>query len=170
MKTLFYTIVIVLLSTLPAYGTSEQVMRDMISYIEQNSKYVYNGEPLPIIEIHPAIDICRDMYTEDVLEEMGGECGIAGYYNDITNTIVISDDPGEFMVEEYFIETVLFHEMVHFLQFANGEDHVVECKKELEMDAYILQEQYVEDMGYPEEQKPNMLFAIFASSCKKSWY
>lgn len=153
-----------------AHATSEEIMLEMIDYIEQNSDFVYNGEPLPSIEIHPAMDLCYDLYPADVVEAMEGQCHIAGYYMDPTKTVVIADDPGEFMVEEKFIETVLFHELVHYMQYINGEDQRVDCKNALELDAFILQDKYVQDMGFPEEQRPNMLFAIFTSTCNRSFW
>lgn len=153
----------------PAHATSEEIMLKMIDYIEQNSDFVYNGEPLPTIEIHSEIDICYDLFPADVVEDMGGECHISGYYMDQTKTIVIADDSGEFMVDEKFIETVLFHELVHYMQYMNGAHETADCKNALELDAYILQDKYVQEMGFPEEQRPNMLFAIFTSTCRRAF-
>lgn len=151
----------------PAYATSDEVMLDMIEYIEENSKYEYNGEKLPYIQIKPSAELCKDIYPPEVYETIKDQCHIAGYYNHFTNTVFIAAESGPYMADEKFIETVLFHELVHFLQYANGEDEKVQCMRQLESDAYILQKEFVEDMGYPEEQKPNPLFALIASSCPK---
>jgi hypothetical protein len=49
----------------------------------------------------------------------------------------------------------------------NGEDEKVVCMQALEADAYLLQDDYVVDMGYPEEQRPDPLFAMIVSTCPK---
>jgi hypothetical protein len=71
------------------------------------------------------------------------------------------------MVQEKFIEVILFHELVHFLQYVNEEHKNVECLNALERDAYKLQDAYIEEMGWPDEQRPNMLFAYVISACAR---
>lgn len=151
----------------PAYATSDEIMLGMIDYIEENSKYEYNGEKLPYIQIKTSQELCQDIYPPEVYETIKDQCHIAGYYNHMTNTVFIASESGPYMVDEKFIETVLFHELVHFMQYLNGEDEKVQCIRQLESDAYILQRDYVTDMGYPEEQKPDPLFALIVSSCPK---
>lgn len=146
----------------PAFASSQEVMLDMIRYIETNSTYEYNNEKLPSIQIRTATELCKSVYPTKTFED---DCTVVGYYDDSLNAIFIADNPGPPMVEERFIETVLFHELVHFLQYINGAHDTVPCKKALEKDAYFLQDQYVQDMQYPKEQRPDMLFVLVASSC-----
>lgn len=165
MTKLLLTIVSLFFINTAAYATSNEVMLDMIKFIEQNSKYEYNGEKLPYIQIRSSTELCKSIYAPEVYEKIKEECSILGYYNHHTNAIFISDAPGKYMVKEKFIETVLLHELVHFLQFINGEYDRVKCQNALEVDAYVIQIKYVEYMNYPEEQKPDPLFAMIAASC-----
>lgn len=142
---------------------SEDMMLQKIAYIVENSKYDYNGEKLPSVRIKNPLEICKNLQKEE--EKIPDECNIGGYYNHFTNEIFISRIPIPPMVEEKLIETVLLHELVHFLQFVNGEYDRVQCLNELEKDAYRLQGEYVSDMGFPKEQKPNSLFVLIVSTC-----
>lgn len=165
MTRLLTTIIALLSFNTAAYATSNEVMLDMIKFIEQNSKYEYNDEKLPFIEIRSSDELCRSIFEPDVYEKIKENCNVVGYYNHHTNAIFISNSPGKYMVEEGFIETILLHELVHFMQLVNGEYDKVACKNELEVDAYILQMKYVDHVGYPEEQKPDPLFAMMTSVC-----
>ena len=93
-------------------------------------------------------------------------CDIAGYYDNRTDLIVIATTPTGGMVEENFYEVVLIHELVHYLQWHNGYYEVVECKQQLEADAFRLQDEYIDHMGYDPANKNNPLFALMASMCR----
>lgn len=147
----------------PVHATSQEIMLDMIRYIESNSTYTYNDEHLPSIQIRTVEELCKSVYPINAFEN---DCSVVGYYDESLNAIFIADESGPYMVSERFIETVLFHELVHFLQYVNGAYDAVECKKALEKDAYLLQDKFVQDMEYPEEQRPDMLFALVSSACK----
>lgn len=152
----------------PVLATSEEVMLDMIDYIEQNSSYEYDGQRLPFIQIREPSEIYEGLMGEPMPEDV--TVFPAGYFDHSMNTIYISSEPGPYMVEEGFIEVVLFHELVHYLQLVNGADETAECKNALERDAYKLQIKYIEDMGYPEEQKPDPLFAAIVSMCHQEMW
>lgn len=160
-----YSLLACLILITPAYSSSEEIMLGMIDYITANSKYIYNGEQLPYIEIKTLDEICRGVYTAETYENEKDDCGVVGYYNHNINSIAIADESGPYMIDERFFEVVLFHELVHFLQYINGEDKQVSCRNELEKDAYLLQNMYIEHMNWPKEQKVDLLFAILAFSC-----
>jgi len=144
----------------PVYASTDDIMLGMIEWIEKNSKYRYNGEELPIIELRPAEEICEILF-----ESPSENCNALGYYDHDQNIIVLSPTPNEYMVEEKYIEVVIFHELVHFLQYLNGEDEIVKCQNALEKDAYILQDKFIEEMGWPEGNRPDMFFAFIISQC-----
>jgi len=151
----------------PAYATTDEVMLDMIEYIEENSKYEYNNEKLPYIQIRTMDELCQAVYPPGFYELVKDQCAVAGYYDHNLNTVFIADESGPYMVDEGFIETVLFHELVHYLQYLNGEHEMVQCQNALEADAFLLQDDYVQYKGYPEEQRPDPLFAAIVSSCNE---
>lgn len=165
MNILKYVLISLLTMASPLYATSDEMMLDMIEWIEKNSKYKYNGEKLPWIELRTQEEVCEVLF-----ENPPENCIAIAYYDHNLNTIFISPTPIGNMVEEKFIEVVLLHELVHFLQFNNGEDENVLCQNALELDAYKLQDKYVEEMGWPKEQRPNMLFAYLVSSCRQDHF
>jgi len=153
-----------LLISTPALADTSATMLEMIDFIVERTDLEYNGESLPSIEIKTPQQLCEDVYSVAVLAEME-TCSIAGYYNDHTSVIIISNTPVGNMVLTGFFEVVLIHELVHYLQFLNNVHLKVECRQKLEADAYRIQREYVEHMGLPVEQKPNPLFTLFASMC-----
>lgn len=165
MSKLMYTTLFLLLIPFYSLASSNQVMLQMIAYITSNSDYSYNNEKLPFIEIRTTDELCRAVYSPDLYETIKDQCTVSGYYNENLNTIFIADESGPNMVEERFLETVLFHELVHFLQYINGSYETAECPNALEKDAYLLQDQFVQDMNYPEEQRPDKFFAMIVSTC-----
>ena len=106
--------ILLLAPTMVYSAHSDHDLTSMVEWIESNSKYSYNGEPLPKIELHSAQQICRVVFPD---AEPHADCNIAGYFDHETNLIVISDTVTEYMVEDHFYEVVLLHELVHFLQY-----------------------------------------------------
>jgi len=139
------------------------IMPNMIGFITDVSDYEYKGYPYPNIVIDNAKDVCEGAYMREV--ENIELCDIAGYYNDDTNTIHIRDTPTRYMTDDRFQEVILLHELVHFLQKFSGTYEEVECKQNLEEDAYRVQSLYVDLMGIDEQQKPDALFAIISALC-----
>jgi len=164
MKNMFAAVVAILLSVTAAKATTEEVMRDMISYIVDNSDLEYNGEKLPFLEIRTISELCQK-YAPGMYEEQPENCNIAGIYDDQVDVIYISDEPAPYMSHPDFFETVLFHELVHYLQDINGVYETVECLQNLEKLAYELQTDYINDMGLNEDNKPDPLFSMFVSMC-----
>ena len=132
----------------------------IIQWLTDNSKYEWSGEELPEIKFEDTEVMCEILFVEPPIP-----CDIGGYYNDDTNQIFIANEPTRHMVEEGYVESVLVHELVHYLQFINGEYKVVECNRELERDAFDLQDKYVTEFGLPEEHLNDPLFALMVSSC-----
>lgn len=167
---LFSTVILVLFFALPVYGGSDKLMIEMIDFITKRTNYEYQGEPLPLVKLKPVDELCQAVYSSETLKKIDA-CTVAGYYDPAIETIFIADESGPYMVDEYFFETVLIHEMVHYLQYLNGTDHIVSCINELETDAYYIQKEYVEYMNYPAEQKPDPMFAMIVSNCNNAgWF
>ena len=143
------------------------IMPNMVDYITEVTDYENNGYPLPDIQIVSPQEVCDGAYERKI--ENVNECDIAGYYNDITNTIYIRNEPSRYMTDDRFQEVVLVHELVHFLQNFNGTYDEVECQQNLESDAYEVQSSYVDLMGIDPKQKPDPLFAAISSLCPNKW-
>ena len=143
------------------------IMPNMIDFITDVSDYEYKGYPYPDIVIDNAKDICEGAYMREIDDV--DNCDIAGYYNDDTNTIHIRNEPTRYMTDDRFQEVILLHELVHFLQKFSGTYEEVECKQNLEEDAYTIQELYIDLMGIDPKQKPDPLFAIVSSLCPNKY-
>jgi len=162
MKSIKYLLTSLCLLATPVQATTNEVMLDMVEWITENSKYEYSGQKLPWVEVRTQQEICEVLF-----ETPPQPCPALAYYDDTINAIFLSPDPIGGMVQEKFIEVILFHELVHFLQYVNEEHKNVECLNALERDAYKLQDAYIEEMGWPDEQRPNMLFAYVISACAR---
>lgn len=143
-----------------AWPTSDRRMHKFIKFIEANTELVYNNEPLPTLHRGSHEELCKVLY--DPAPE---NCDVAGYYNDETNQIWIANTPTKHMVEEGFVDVVIVHELVHFLQRNNGVYESVKCRRELEADAYKVQDLFVIENGLPDKQRPDPLFSMIASRC-----
>ena len=148
-----------LISTM-SNATDTDRIHKFINFIVDNTELEYNGEPVPSIHFATHEEMCAVLYTDPP-----SDCNIAGYYNDDLNQIWIATSPTKHMVAEGFQDVVLVHELVHFLQKINGVYETIECRKALERDAFAIQEQFVDEAGLPERQKPDPLFSLIVSAC-----
>lgn len=168
MKLLLFLTSLLFASSVSVYAqSSSDIMLDMIDFITERTDYVYNGERLPYVELKSIDEMCRTVYTQEILDSIGGveNCAVLAYYDNTIDAIYISDTVPEDIPAEGFYEMILLHELVHYLQDINGAYGEVRCLGELERDAYKMQEEYVEFMGYPEEHIPNALFVFMVSTC-----
>lgn len=132
----------------------------MIDFITSRGVNSYNGDTYPKIYIVNEQQVCSGAYGKPI-----DTCDIAGYYNDDTNAIYIRDEPTQHMSSDRFQEVVLVHELVHFLQYYDGTWQKVQCKQELEMHAYEVQDAYVDLYGIDPKQKIDPLFGMLSSMC-----
>jgi hypothetical protein len=94
---------------------------------------------------------------------------------DRTNPIAIYDNENKTIIlnKKFDIETihdksVLFHELVHHVQFANDIDSNVECVGDLEKEAYTLQDEWLQEkysVSVWDTIKMNRLFFMMITSC-----
>ena len=153
-------VLFLLYPTLVSGHSLEKKMPEFLEFIQDNSLYAYTNTPLPEIVIATEKEICGAIYIPP--REI---CDVAGYYNDDTNQIVIRNEPTQYMVDDRFQEVILLHELVHYLQYMAGTHQVVACRQNLEIDAYNLQELFIDVEGIDPKQKPNQLFAMISSMC-----
>ena len=109
-------IAFLLLASLPA-SADEVKMLKLIDFITSNSKYEYIDQDLPTVAIKTTEQMCNEIY----ITRKPDPCFVAGYFDHENNSIFIADKAPDTMVDEGFYDTVLLHELVHFLQHVNGE-------------------------------------------------
>tara|TARA_R110001592_G_scaffold38930_2_gene128199 strand:- start:552 stop:1067 length:516 start_codon:yes stop_codon:yes gene_type:complete len=86
-------------------------------------------------------------------------------YDHIQKTIILNK---KFDIQTIHDKSVLFHELVHHLQYENDIDSTVECKGELEKEAYTLQDEWLKetyDVNVWDTIKINRLFFMIITSC-----
>ena len=158
-----WILVLIMLAPSMVYSAhSHMTVQDMVTWIESNSRYEYHGQQLPRVERYTPEQVCAATYPD---KEPHADCNIAGFYDHETNLIVVADSVTEYMVEDHFFEVVLLHELVHFLQYYDGEYERAECKQALEIDAFDLQDQWIDEQGIDPEQKNDPLFVVFVTMC-----
>ena len=145
-------------------GHGNHTIESMVQCIVDNSRFEYHGDPYPKVSHEEPLFVCSEIYPDS---EPHDDCNIAGYYDHETNHIVISDSITEYMVEDHFSEVVLLHELVHFVQYYDGEYERAECKQALEIDAFELQDQWIDEQGIDPEQKNDPLFVVFVTMCDR---
>ena len=141
----------------------DHTVESMVQWIVDNSRFEYHGDDYPTVSHRSPLAVCAEIYPDAEPHE---DCNIAGYYDHDRNHIVISDTVTEYMTEDHFSEVVLLHELVHFVQYHDGEYERAECKQALEIDAFELQDQWIDEQGIDPEQKNDPLFVVFVTMCQ----
>jgi len=137
------------------------ILMEMIGFIEENSEYEYDGSPLPEFYIQSSEEMCLVLF-----DDPPSPCHIAGYYNDETNTIYVADKPTQHMHQEGYVESIVVHELVHFMQLINGYYDVAPCIQHLEGDAFDIQDLYTDQNDHIHEENLNdPLFSMIARQC-----
>ena len=151
---LYLALTMLLMSCLSA--SADERFLPYINWITENSELQYNGEPLPTIEVMPYKWLELEVYGPDNVaraEFNGTELPeVRGAYNHEENVMMFPE--GRDVWEQ---EDVILHELVHFLQYVNGD--VPDCIQQLERPAYELHWKWVEDHGREADfVEPNWLF------------
>ena len=86
-------------------------------------------------------------------------------YNDKNKTIILNK---KFDIETIHDKSVLFHELVHHIQYENDIDSSVECRGDLEKEAYNLQDEWLQEkysVSVWDTIKINKLFFMMITAC-----
>lgn len=86
-------------------------------------------------------------------------------YNDKNKTIILNK---KFDIETIHDKSVLFHELVHHIQYENDIDSSVECRGDLEKEAYNLQDEWLQEkysVSVWDTIKMNKLFFMMITAC-----
>lgn len=137
----------------------DQVMLEYITWITENSDYVYNDEELPKILFKTQRRMAELFYGEDFREDIPGN--ISGLYNTIENEIIL---PYGTKFSDYNNQPTLVHELVHFLQNTHGKFGNV-CVGELEIEAYELQIQWMDEVGHTQERPDEFSYRVLILAC-----
>ena len=133
----------------------KEILLSLLMWINQNSGFVYDGQPLPAVKQISNTQLAHIMFEGNVPAGYD-EYGLVALYQNIEETIYISDTVD---LDSDYGKSVLVHELVHHLQFKAGVHKDVFCLKSLERDAYELQNSYLVSLNYAAPfDKMNILF------------
>ena len=117
--------------------------------------------------------VCNTPVEED--EKRG--LVIQAIFNDHDQTIYFNQDVIENAktnLDEVLIRGMLLHELVHYMQYLNGDFDTVSCRRQLEMKAYKMQHRWLMDMqGVPiprvawDMMGTNPLTVLMLSTCPR---
>ena len=86
-------------------------------------------------------------------------------YDHIDKTVILNKN---FDITTVHDKSVLFHELVHHLQYENDIDSTVECRGQLEKEAYTLQDEWLQEkygVNVWDTIQINQLFFVMITSC-----
>ena len=115
------------------------------------------------------VDVCnaKDLWFLDDLQKEGVPLGL---YNHEEQTIFVNAD---MMKSEAHDRSIIFHELIHHMQFHNGVYDTVECFGQLEKEAYALQDEWLQEkynVGVHETIGINDLFMMIITNCRQTPY
>lgn len=115
-----------------------ELILSLIVWIGANSEYDVDF-PQPIVVMTTQHNMCELFGISDKFRcEVSG---LKGFYNE-DMTIYLGTD---FNPENSHHVSRLLHELVHYVQYQNGEGYL--CRGNLEVDAYDLQDKWRKDKG-----------------------
>ena len=122
----------------------KEVLLSLMIWISQNSALVNEGLVAPEVKRVSNDTLAQIMFQGDVPAGYD-ENGLMALFNHHDDTIYVSE---RIQLETDYGQSVLLHELVHYMQFNQGEHKKVICLRELERPAYELQNQYMVSKGY----------------------
>lgn len=162
----------VLYSSSTEYFENNELIKEYLNWILENSEFEYNDEKLPIIKFLDSELLKIYAYGGEVVarSERGENFelqNILALYLYEKDTIFVSSDID---LTDFRNHHIIIHELVHYLQDINGYYETVNCQKLLEKDAYHIQEKWMRefydyDFG---DILPNDLYILMLElSCKE---
>ena len=120
--------------------------------------YAYGCDQVPVPSGNE--DICEARENWDIDYR-----GPIALYDHIDKVVILNKD---FDITTVHDKSVLFHELVHHVQYANDIDSTVKCNGELEKEAYTLQDEWLQEkynVNVWDTIQINQLFFIMITSC-----
>ena len=145
------------INTATGYSIPEIPNINYLNTMELRS-YAYGCELTPIPSQN--IELCAAKKDWDL-----DKANPVALYNDKNKTIILNK---KFNIETTHDKSVLFHELVHHMQFDNDIETNVECMGDLEKEAYNLQDEWLQEthsVNVWDTIKMNKLFFMMITSC-----
>ena len=145
------------INTATGYSIPEIPDINYLNTMELRS-YAYGCNQTPIPDGHDEICAAKKNWDLDRTNPIA-------IYDNENKTIIVNK---KFDIETIHDKSVLFHELVHHMQFENDIDSNVECIGDLEKEAYTLQDEWLQEkysVSVWDTIKMNRLFFMMITSC-----
>lgn len=160
---IFFIAVLTLFATF-ALADAEPVLEQYIDWIVENSRFEYNGEPLPEIEYVNQAMLQILMYGEQEV----AQAELQGYnlpdvialYDHVEDTIILSAGTDINDVNNHYM---LVHELIHYMQDINGVTDP--CPRMLEREAYELTDLWQDEVGDSNPRSDPLFLLMIEMSC-----
>lgn len=117
----------------------KEVMFTLLLWVSQHTGLSIDTNNLPLVKQLPNDQLATIMFRGDVPAGYN-QHRLLGVFQHHENIIYISESID---LNTIYGQSVLVHELVHHLQFANDLDHNSPCRKSLERLAYELQREFL---------------------------
>ena len=126
-----------------------------------------------ILNFHSAVFVLlqeNNLYKDNLLKDwdLDNKSNPIALYDHIDKIVILNKN---FDIKTIRDKSVLFHELVHHLQYENDIDSTVKCQGELEKEAYTLQDEWLQEtygVDVWDTIQINQLFFMLITSCMES--
>lgn len=150
--------------TLATSVNADERFLPYIEWIEENSDYEYNGEPLPEVLYYPHRYLQIFFYGEEAVLEAEAPDSSIGL---LEVEAMFDIDANQFLLRDDFDweqeQEVLLHELVHYMQEINGA--MPTCPQASEPEAYELQTKWMDEVDHPGERPDRFTVMMIAMAC-----
>jgi len=125
----------------------EQSVKQLLNWIRfKMSQLDFDvGDEMPKIQRLPRSEMYKLAFGKNMPRVGSGSAlNVYGLYNYQDETIYVLDSINLNTIKG---KAILLHELVHYLQYQNGHDDMVECRNRLEYLAYRLEASYLKEHG-----------------------
>ena len=124
----------------------DEMIKNLLNWVGENSTFDVSPDDLPEVKVLSSDDMLKVAFLGRLPKKMNAQdMGILGLFSFHDQTVYILDSI-DLDTEEG--RAILLHELVHYLQYKDGEHKHVDCKNELERLAYQLEAEYLHDHNH----------------------
>ena len=143
------------------FSSEQELIENLFSWIQEHSSFSFEPEQVPGLKFVSAHEMLNTAFGKNVPKAINQESfELLGLYNYEEKVIYLLDSV-DLSTEQG--KGILLHELVHFLQYQNGQDGNVRCRNELESLAYRLEARYLNEHSHSPGFSPQQIKSL--SSC-----
>jgi hypothetical protein len=128
---------------------------------EDLKSHAYGCDDIPVLKENK--DICNSKEFWDLDEGKGNPIAL---YDHIDKVIILNK---KFNIKTIRDKSVVFHELVHHMQYESGQNFKTKCKGDIEKEAYELQDKWLQEkygVNVWDTIGINKLFLHMITNCK----